>query len=99
MRLRRSITALALLSALTFTGAGLINSSPAPAHSVASIDDASCTDSSGHVVPIGTTAQGSDGHTYQCQYHGLFDIGMWVDLGPTDTLPSGGGPKHQPLQA
>jgi hypothetical protein len=87
---------LALVSALTVTGMGLINSAHGtPARSVAA--DSPCMDSGGNLVPVGTTAQGSDGHTYQCQ--SFYGIGIWVDMGPTDSLPGGGNPTHQPLQA
>jgi hypothetical protein len=98
MQVRRGIIALALLSALTVTGVGLINSSPgAPARPVA---EGGCQDSHGNVVPVGTTAQGSDGHTYVCvdgTDSMLFGIDYWMDMGLTN--PSGGGGKHQPLQA
>jgi hypothetical protein len=96
MQVRRGTIGLALLSALTITGAGLINSSHTPTRSVAM---GGCYDSVGHTVPAGNFANMTDGHTYYCQEDpNGFDY--WVDMGLTGpTEPGGGGGKHLPLQA
>jgi hypothetical protein len=94
MRLRRIITALALVSALATAGVSLIKSEHVALTRPAA--DGGCTDSKGNTVPVGTTGIGSNGDLFQCQ--SWFGIGIWVDLGPADQIPGGGNPTHAPLQ-